>query len=201
MKEIKLKITLLEDMLGTAAEDQETHENYVAIRSDDVNKMEEEVKTIPSKRKLNDVYTVPMTIFSRDNDGNPIMWDYQFKGLFKDACSMLKRIPGTKSSKIKAYKKDIDGLIFVKPRKVPIHLSGPMSTLQRPLRASTPQGERIALAKSETIPAGSTIELTVLLMADSYEEVLFEWLDYGKLRGIGQWRNAGYGRYTYEVLS
>jgi hypothetical protein len=29
--------------------------------------------------------------------------------------------------------------------------------------------------------------------------VLKEWLDYGALRGLGQWRNAGYGAFTYEV--
>lgn len=27
-----------------------------------------------------------------------------------------------------------------------------------------------------------------------------EWLDYGKLRGLGQWRNSGKGRFTYELL-
>lgn len=199
MKEIKIKITLLEDMLGTASADKETHENYVAIRSDDEKKIMEEVEALPTVE--NEEPKVPMTVFARDENDNPIMWDYQFKGLFKDACGMLRKIPNTKSSKIKAYKKDIDGLIFVTPRKIPIQLAGPMGTLQRPLRASTPQGERIALAKSETVPAGSTMELTIMLMVDEYEEVLLEWLNYGRLRGLGQWRNAGYGRYTYEILS
>lgn len=27
-----------------------------------------------------------------------------------------------------------------------------------------------------------------------------ERLDYGELRGIGQWRNSGKGRFTYEEL-
>ena len=27
-----------------------------------------------------------------------------------------------------------------------------------------------------------------------------ECLDYGKLRGLSQWRNSGKGRFTYEVL-
>ena len=51
-----------------------------------------------------------MTIFPRDN-GVPIYWDYQIKGFFKDACGMLRKVTGSKSSKIKAYKKEIDGLI------------------------------------------------------------------------------------------
>jgi hypothetical protein len=26
-----------------------------------------------------------------------------------------------------------------------------------------------------------------------------EWLEYGELRGLGQWRNSGKGRFTAEV--
>lgn len=37
-------------------------------------------------------------------------------------------------------------------------------------------------------------------MDDSHEKAVREWLDYGVLRGIGQWRNSGKGRFTYEVL-
>ena len=31
-------------------------------------------------------------------------------------------------------------------------------------------------------------------------DLALECLDYGKLRGIGQWRNSGKGRYTYELI-
>ena len=27
-----------------------------------------------------------------------------------------------------------------------------------------------------------------------------EWLDYGQLRGLGQWRNSGKGRFRYTLL-
>lgn len=27
-----------------------------------------------------------------------------------------------------------------------------------------------------------------------------EWLDYGMLRGLGQWRNSGKGRFTWEEI-
>ena len=39
------------------------------------------------------------------------------------------------------------------------------------------------------------IDLT--LLDDSHEKAVREWLDYGILRGIGQWRNSGKGRFTY----
>ena len=31
-------------------------------------------------------------------------------------------------------------------------------------------------------------------------DCIMEWLEYGKLRGLGQWRNSGKGRFTFEVL-
>ena len=141
-----------------------------------------------------------MTMFPRNEADQPIFWDYQIRGMFKDSCGMLKRVPSSQSAKIKAYKKEIDGLIFVEPRQIPIHLSGPLGDCQRPLRASTPQGERVALAHSETIPAGSTITFTVKMLLSTHEKAVREWLDYGSLHDMGQWRNSGKGRYTWEEV-
>ena len=112
---------------------------------------------------------------------------------------MLRKVKGTKSSKIKAYKKEIDGLIFIKERYIPYEFEGEVGTCQRPLRAQTMQGERVSLANSETVPAGTTIEFTVQCMADHMDAVR-EWLDYGALRGFGQWRNSGKGRFTWEEV-
>jgi len=36
-------------------------------------------------------------------------------------------------------------------------------------------------------------------MDDSHEKAVLEWLNYGALRGIGQWRNSGKGRFSYEI--
>jgi hypothetical protein len=106
------------------------------------------------------------------------------------------------SAKITAYKKVVDGLIFVLPRKIPVILpdGGDIGLCQRPLRANTAQGEKIALAISETLPAGTQIEFTVQCLSDEHEAAVREWLDYGALRGIGQWRNSGKGRFDWEEL-
>ena len=105
---------------------------------------------------------------------------------------------GSESSKIKAYKKEIDKLIFPQPRQIPISFEGEIGKCERPLRANTAQGERISLACSEQIPAGATCEFDVVLLSDSDEKALREWLNYGCLSGIGQWRNSGMGRFTWE---
>ena len=196
MKEIKVKLTFLEEVLGTASADKEIHDTFIASKAPDASSREEEIEALG----VEEVTEKSMTVFPRNADGKPIFWDYQIKGFFKDACGMLRKIPDSASSKIKAYKKEIDGLIFVKEREIPIIFDGEIGSCQRPLRAQTAQGERVALANSETVPAGSTIEFTIQLMCDTHEKAVREWLDYGVYRGIGQWRNSGKGKFEWSEV-
>ena len=196
MKEIKVKLTFLEEVLGTASADKEIHDKFIAANAPDAPSRKEEIEALG----VEEVIEKSMTVFPRNADGKPIFWDYQIKGFFKDACGMLRKVPNSASSKIKAYKKEIDGLIFVKEREIPIIFDGEIGSCQRPLRAQTAQGERVALANSETVPAGSTIEFTIQLMCDTHEKAVREWLDYGVFRGIGQWRNSGKGKFEWSEL-
>jgi len=196
MKEIKAKITFTEELLGTASSDPEVHKTYIASKAPNAPKLEEEVEALG----VDNIAEKSMTIFPRDKDGNPILWDYQIKGFFKDSCSALRKVTGTASSKIKAYKKEIDGLIFVFPREIKLNLNGEIGICERPLRAQTAQGERVALASSETVPAGSSAKITIRCLSDAHEKAVREWLDYGQLKGLGQWRNSGKGRFTWEEI-
>ena len=199
MKLLKVRITFIQDCLGTASADPEIHSNYIASNAPDAPSRKEEIEAIG----VDAVEEKQKTIFPKDTDGNPLFFDYQLKGFFKDSCGALQRMKGEKIAKescgLKAYKKVIDGCIFVYPRRIRINLAGEIGDLQRPLRAQTAQGERIALAHSETIPDGSSIEVEIET-PDTYEPVVREWLDYGRKKGLGQWRNAGFGRFTYEIL-
>ena len=56
------------------------------------------------------------------------------------------------------------------------------------------------LAASETVPAGTTLDFEVLVMNPKDAETVREWLDYGQLRGLFQWRNSGKGRFTWEEV-
>ena len=196
MKILKVKVTFMEDILGSASNSKEIHEEFIASKAPDAPSMAEEVAAVG----VEEVFDKAMTVFPRNDEGKPIVWDYQWKGLFKDACGMLRKVDGSACSKIKAYKKEIDGLIFVSPRQVPIEINGDMDICQRPLRAQTAQGERVALASSESIPAGSTMTFEIMMLVPAHEKAVLEMLDYGKLRGFGQWRNSGKGRFTYEIL-
>lgn len=203
---MKVRITFLEEVLGTASSDQEIHDTFIGSNAPDAPSRAEEIEALG----VEEVIKKDKTIFPKDKNGTPIFWDYQIKGFFKDACSMLQRVGGkdekgkkkpvNESTKITAYKKVIDGLVFVFPRAIPIIFDGEIGSCQRPLRGQTAQGERIALANSETVPAGAYIDIEIECLNDEHMGAVVEWLDYGKLRGIGQWRNSGKGRFEWKCL-
>lgn len=194
MKTIKVRLEFTEELLGTASANPEIHSDYIASLAPDAESRAEEVASVGAA----EVTEKAMTIFPRNENGQPILYDYQIKGFFKDSCGVLRKVKGTKSEKIKAYKKEIDGLVFVSPRMIVLNMPGEMGNCQRPLRASTAQGERIALANSEAAPAGTWIEFDVKCYTDTMYDAVYEWLDYGEDRGIGQWRNSGKGRFSWD---
>lgn len=197
MVKTKVRLTFTDEILGTSSGNPELHREFIASKAPDAQKMEEEVAALGADA----VEEKSMTVFPRLADGTPFLYDYQIRGFFKEICGAMKAISGTKSSKIKAHKKKIDNTIFVEPREIPLDLHGmKMANCQRPLRASTAQGERIALANSEVCPEGTSCEFEVLCMVDEDAAMLREWLEYGKYKGIGQWRNSGKGRFTFEII-
>lgn len=62
------------------------------------------------------------------------------------------------------------------------------------------QGERIALASSEALPAGTWFECEIEMLDPSLDGFVREALDYGKLFGISQWRSSGKGRFEWEEI-
>lgn len=196
MKILKVRITFTEELLGTSPANEDIYRDFIASQAPDAATIEDEVAAIG----VDGVVENGMTIFPRDEDGTPFLYDYQIKGFFKDSCGGLRKVKGAKSSGIKAYKREIDRLIFPFPRKIRLNLSGPIGHCQRPLRAQTAQGERVALAISETVPAGTTADFDIQCLSDDHEAAVREWLDYGVFSGIGQWRNSGKGRFTWEEL-
>lgn len=155
MKEIKVKLTFTEPVLGTCPGDPDIYTTFIASKSPDANTLEDEVAAIG----VDGVVEKGKTIFPKLDGGTPFFYDYQIKGFFKDTCGGLRKVKGSVSSGIKAFKKEIDKLVFVEPRNIPILFDGEMGECFRPLRAQTMQGERVSLAFSEQIPAGQRVSL------------------------------------------
>jgi hypothetical protein len=205
MKEIKVKLTFVEPILGTAAADPEIHSKYIASLAPDAESKAEEV----ARLGVDEVEDKALTVFPRTEDGEPFLWDYQVRGFIKESAGILKTVEGSALAKNeaakklwRAHKKNVDNKIFVKPRQVVLNIpeGKELTICQRPLRASTPMGERVALSASEELPAGTTCEFSVVTLEDKMEDGILECLTYGMLKGIGQWRNSGKGRFTYEVV-
>ena len=193
MKELNVKLTFTDPILGSLPGNKEVFQSFVQAKApvpDDA-----EVEAIDVEQEI----AQGMTVFPK-RDGKPFLYDYQIKGMFKNACQVLRRVDGTESAKIKAFKKEIDGLVFFKERENFYEFDGEMTTLERPLRAQTAQGERVSLAMSECIPEGATVSFTVQILADKLDPAVREWLDYGKYNGLGQWHNSGKGRFVWEEV-
>ena len=201
--QLKVKITLIEEMLGTKASNKDVFADFIASKAPDGDKRKEELDTAEHREEAG------TTVFHQQN-GCPGLWDYQIKGFFKDACGALRNADGTLSKKVTAYKSKIDGLIFVTPRFIPLILpeGGKIDICERPLRAETAQGPRVSVCRSESVPAGTSLEIEVTALAKKIgkgedavdvEALIHEWFNYGKLRGLGQWRNSGKGRFEAEI--
>lgn len=196
-KILKVRVRFIEEILGTASANPEIHEEFIASKAPDAPSMEEEVAAIGA----DEVFDKSMTVFSKDENGRPFAWNYQWRGFFKDTIAALRKSPGTACSKCKAYKKEVDGLINVWPRKIPIEFDGETGICQRPLRGQTAQGERIALASSETVPAGSTMTFEIEMLNPAEDEkIVKECLNNGFRRGFGQWRSSGKGVFKWKLL-
>lgn len=200
-----IHIDFIDDVLGTAPGDPDIHGSYVSSKAPDAATKEEEIAAIGE----DEFRAKGKTIFPTDERGNPIFWNYQIKGFFKSACAAQRVLSGSKSSKVKAYKKKIDLGIFVFPdaddpssRAIKIHMTkAGVGECQRPLRAETMQGPRVAIADSDSIEKGSWIEFDVVMLDDGDWPLVSEWLDYGKFNGLGQWRNSGKGAFVWREIN
>lgn len=239
-----IEIELLTDSLGMMPPNKDILNQYIASKAPDALTRAEEVElygeeeisdrqtTIWPTTKFYidketdhavDVYFNRLNAFNVNKDQEelvelPFLYNYQMRGLFKDACGLLARAKNNESAAIfKGYKKIIDGNIFVFPRHIGFQVpetyidefgneqqsrdkEGRLTILQRPIRISGPQGERTALNSSEFIPAGSRCKLRIGMTNKVWRKAIEEWLNYGLIRGIGQWRNSSSGLFRWREL-
>ena len=209
-EKMHIELTFIDDILGSTPNNPELHAEFIASKAPDFPSMEEEIAAIGVDAEVEK----GMTVFPRDEEGYPIFWSYQIKGFFKSACAACQKMDGAISQKVTAYKKYVDTQVFVLPdaevpdgRAIRIYTDSMIGDMQRPLRAMTAQGERIALANSEKIEKGATCHFDIVLISgggkakvkgEEQKELIREWLDYGQFNGLGQWRNSGRGAFVWK---
>jgi hypothetical protein len=191
MRSYKLTVTFTEPILGTQPQKDVATEFVQAKAREAGLPVEDELET------LSEMLDKGTTVFHREN-GSAIYYDYHVKGFLKHSASLKNGADG-----VKALRAKFGNFVFVFPRRITLNVPGGCETrfLERPLRAQTMQGERVALARSEMLPAGTTFECEIHVINPVItEKILRDVLDYGRYCGFGQWRNASYGRFTYELL-
>ena len=207
---IKARITLTEPMLGSLPGNKALMEEYIASKAETVEKVDEEVANVEEQLEKG------TTVFPRDENGKPFMWDYQFKGFLKAAIGTATEMGDIKGLSKWTFKRHVNQLVFVDPRRMPL-LSKPegatepvapeITMFERTIRVVTMQGERVALVRSERIEAGAWFETAITLLSGSGKgsvlepEHIVEALNYGKFCGLLQWRSASFGRFTWEQLA
>lgn len=202
MKTLTVQGRFIEPVLGTIPGDTTILLDYV-LKSCPHENVQEELEAAPEPDEKIEKIT---TFLPRDDEG-PFIWDYQVRGNIKSAMlaailsdewspEQLKKVGITKWT----YKRAVDLLIFVRPRKIRLVPSGDREFLERPIRIEPPRGlPRVAISRSEMLPAGTTFEFAVELRNGDLEDLVRWCLAYGRYNGIGQWRNGGYGQYEVKV--
>lgn len=225
-KKYRVQITLTEEMLGTKPLQSDIFGEYVNKAPDEAAAAEENKAAELAEEIAIDKVERSTTVFHRldSPEKEPYIWDYQMKGFFKEACGALRNIQGSVSSKLKSYRTRIDNIVFVWPRQILLVNESyereddgtiKLGVCDRPLRVLTQQGPRVTLARSLIVPAGTMLEFDVQILEDTMMwgkqlspaqkenltdiALLREWLDYGALKGLGQWRNSGKGRFLYTA--
>lgn len=199
------RLTGISPLLGSQPADKEIRKNYIAAKHPNAD---------AENALLPDDDLGGVTVFLRDDESVCLM-GYVVNGYLKEAIASMGLENGVKmpASKVDKYVfnfsvsgQNSDGLETLKLHRDGEPISAPDSVLERPLRGMTMQGPRIALASSEMIALPWSIDVKITLLENAATKaskaltwnVIEDALGYGRLRGIGQWRNAGYGRFTFE---
>lgn len=198
------EIEFTEVLLGTLSGNKEAATEFVLAKHPNGHSADETEVLIDGEEKLEK----QTTFFPTDATG-PFLWDYQIKGFLKEAMECIAESGQFTAEELKAAKlgtygptcrKRFDRMVFVSPRKIYLNLppENALGMLERPLRAQTMKGERVSLARSQTAPAGTRVTFTIETLNAKLDPYISECLDYGALRGIGQWRNSGAGRFVWR---
>lgn len=179
------RIELLENMLGTIPKDKEIYKTYIESQKPIVIKEDETITVEEIEEK-------GWTGFHKDETKGLFILDYLFKGFLKHAGNVMKDIVN-----VKALKSKITDFVFVAPRRIYLGKMEPDGTFERPLRAQTPQGERVCLARSDYVLAGTqfTVKIGLLKHKELDWAKIEDILSHGMLMGLGQFRNGSFGRF------
>ena len=222
MKQTKIgiRVQFTEPLLGCSSGNPEIYDEFLAPKAEeklhhpltDEQKAEERAAITPEDPSVK--LEKASTVFPKDTTGL-FVWDYQWRGFIKERIGSMIELGDVTEVTKWTYKRAVDQFVFVNPRRCYLHSEGGeivrecKQWLQRPLRATTMQGDRIALARSQMLPVGTTCEFAVTVMegtnpkskvAGLTPDRIRQCFDMGIVSGSMQWRSGGWGRFTWSEL-
>ncbi len=183
-----VEIELTEWMLGTAPE-KDVYKKYIATKAPEGTDIRDELDSLESIEEKG------TTRFRRDVEKGLFIYNYMVIGFFKEAGNALKEQLGIKNLKSK-----IEDFVFISPRKIFLNKEKPDGEFERPKRVNGLHGPESTLGKSEYVKEGLKLKFRIKLVENKEikDTHLFDILCYGENKGLGQWRNGGYG--TFKLL-
>lgn len=197
----KYRLVGMSELLGSQPANPDVRTAYLAAKAPEKVKVEEENEFLPETDEKG------LTVFLRDpKTGALALMDYVVKGFFKEALKVC-------NNDVKQVASKVDNLLFVSPRMLTLAKNGELlkeadEVLERPLRCMTMQGPRVTLVASECVYAPWELEIAVSIMPNSATktskaltfDAIEQGLAYGRFKGLGQWRNGGYGKFECERI-
>lgn len=202
IEKMKVKLVFQESILGSMPADPAVYTTYIADKAPAGWLKDEEILNAEELAATKENADKSVTVFPQDDEGL-FFYNYHLKGFLKEAGNVLKD-----QVKIKNLRSKIDNFLFINPRK--IYMCRPDGSaileeddiLERPLRGQTAMGPRVALAASERVrpPVEIVFDIELLEHKEVKMDTIRTLLGYGKFKGLGQWRNGGWGRFEWEEI-
>lgn len=204
-EEKRFRLSGTDTLLGSCAADKEVFTQFIVGKTKTA---EERQAALSDANNIDENLEKGTTVFYR-NDTGLIMKGYQVKGFLKAAAKALKD-----QLNLKNYLSKVDTFIFILEKDIPImrdgeQITSPDGYLERPQRCETAQGSRVSLAKSEEIRGSWYIDITIRVVENAKTtksaaidmDMVEDFLDYGSMCGLLQWRNAGHGTFTWKEIN
>jgi len=202
IQKIEVKLNFISPVLGSLPADPAILTKFIAANAPSPWQQTEEEDAAKDRDQEFDGDR-GLTVFAHDENGM-YFYDYHIKGFIKEAGNTLKE-----TVKVKNLRSKIDNYLFIQPRRIyllrpdgsPIHEEN--DVFERPLRAQTMKGPRVSLVASERINLPVSCQFTIEILENEKDvswKIVQRLLEYGRYKGLGQWRNGGWGRFLWEQV-
>lgn len=201
--ERRIKFFFFTELLGSCPSDPEVYREYIASKEPNSPTIEEEASMLPTEEVIEKGRTVFLRRKSGSDAGKPCIASYTILGFQKEKSKYLKNETNTslKFKDFTNYKQKIDGNYAIDLPFITLNIpeGEELGICERPLRAETAKGARVALSSSESCPPGTTCEFNINIFAKEFMKYAMACFHKGFWNGMCQWRSGGKGRFLFEA--